>query len=487
VFQSELKGIKGLRLEALADSRLPNGGPGWAPGDGNFVLNEVTLHAAPAKSPDKARAIALRNASADFSQGGWDVRGAVDGNAGTGWAISPNTNKDHTAVFELAEESGDGQTARLTVRLNHQFSDPSYKLGRFRLSVTNDATTLQATRIRLDRQDSEVADLHLALGKAYSEQGQTKEAVSSFTAALALAADRAGKARIIAEAAPLKGALEKLAERAAGDWQFQAELARHYAERGNAPLANPVRAKARALIEERLAREPKSSVLNAEFAQLLMDFGHTREAVGYLTKASSANPENTILSLKVAAFQAWFGQEKELAATRRRILAFARGTNDAGTAEQAAKSCSILPSTDKAELEAALALGRTGVRLDKSSEWRDWRLLGLGMAEYRSGNDEAADEALRAAAQAGPNNTHATGISAFYRAMSLFRQSKHDEARKLAIAAAAKMKPLPTDENNPLAGNDTYDDLILWLAYKEAKAVIKFDAAPPPKAKYDKK
>ena len=29
VFQTELKGIKGLRLEALADSRLPRGGPGW--------------------------------------------------------------------------------------------------------------------------------------------------------------------------------------------------------------------------------------------------------------------------------------------------------------------------------------------------------------------------------------------------------------------------------------------------------------------------
>ena len=35
--------------------------------------------------------------------------------------------------------------------------------------------------------------------------------------------------------------------------------------------------------------------------------------------------------------------------------------------------------------------------------------------------------------------------------MSLFRQGKPDEARKLAIAAAAKMKPLPKDENNPLA------------------------------------
>ena len=37
------------------------------------------------------------------------------------------------------------------------------------------------------------------------------------------------------------------------------------------------------------------------------------------------------------------------------------------------------------------------------------------------------------------------------------------------------MKPLPRDENNPLAGDANHDDLILWLAYKEAKAMIKFE------------
>ena len=69
----------------------------------------------------------------------------------------------------------------------------------------------------------------------------------------------------------------------------------------------------------------------------------------------------------------------------------------------------------------------------------------------------------------------------------MFRQGKEDEARKLAAEAAAKMKPLPKDEKNPLAGNATPDDLILWLAYKEARALIQFDAAPPANAVNDKK
>ena len=64
--------------------------------------------------------------------------------------------------------------------------------------------------------------------------------------------------------------------------------------------------------------------------------------------------------------------------------------------------------------------------------------------------------------------------------MSLFRQGKENEARKLATEAAAKMKPLPKDDKNPLADGATADDLTLWLAYKEAKALIGFDAAPAP-------
>ena len=109
------------------------------------------------------------------------------------------------------------------------------------------------------------------------------------------------------------------------------------------------------------------------------------------------------------------------------------------------------------------------------------------MAEYRSGNYAAADEALVAAAKAGPNNRWVTGIAAFYRAMSLFRQGKEDAARQLALAAAATMRPLPKGEQNPLANQASHDDLILWLAYKEAKALIGFYATPTALAALDGK
>jgi hypothetical protein len=145
------------------------------------------------------------------------------------------------------------------------------------------------------------------------------------------------------------------------------------------------------------------------------------------------------------------------------------------TAERVAKACSILPTSDAEELAAALALARKAVEGNKDQQLRSWFQLALGMAEYRSGNFAAAETALLAAAQAGPNNRYVTGTASYYQAMSLFRQDKKEEARNLAAEAAVKMTPLPEDENNPLIGNGNHDDLILWLAFKEAKALINFD------------
>jgi hypothetical protein len=204
VFQTNLKRIKGMRLEALPDSRLPSGGPGWA-WNGNFVLSQLSLNAALATRPDQPRSVGLRNAAADFSQslhGGWNVRGTVDGQ-GRGWAVEPEFNQAHTAVFEMAEEIGDGQVIRLTVRVSHQFTGEKFLLGRFRLSFTTDAATLPAARIRWDLKENEVVDLSVALAKAHAQAGQGNEAVAALARGMALTTDRAAKFKIIATAAAL--------------------------------------------------------------------------------------------------------------------------------------------------------------------------------------------------------------------------------------------------------------------------------------------
>ncbi len=76
-----------------------------------------------------------------------------------------------------------------------------------------------------------------------------------------------------------------------------------------------------------------------------------------MVKLFAANPNDSEQWVELAARQAWFGQDSELAATRRRVLPLAKGTTDMLAAERAAKVCTVLPSTDKAEDEAGLTLG----------------------------------------------------------------------------------------------------------------------------------
>ena len=138
--ETELTGITGLRLEVLPDSRLPNKGPGRAT-DGNFVLNELEVTAAPKADPKQAKPVKLEKALADFSQDGFPVANAIDGNAneaGNGWAVSPATGIVHWATFEAAQPVGGPGGTVLTIKLHHKYSDV-WTLGRFRLSATRSA------------------------------------------------------------------------------------------------------------------------------------------------------------------------------------------------------------------------------------------------------------------------------------------------------------------------------------------------------------
>ena len=133
---TDLAGITGIRLEALADPKLPSQGPGRAP-NGNFVLSELRVTIAPKSDPGKAVPVALQNASADFGQEGFPPASAIDGNLDTGWAIHPQMGQPHVAVFETRETVGLPGGSVLVIALDQQYSDTQHELGKFRLSVTS--------------------------------------------------------------------------------------------------------------------------------------------------------------------------------------------------------------------------------------------------------------------------------------------------------------------------------------------------------------
>jgi WD40 repeat protein len=140
VAETDLTGITGLRLEVLTDKRLPNKGPGRAL-DGNFVLNELELTAAPKANPKQEKSIKLASALADFSQENLEVAEVIDGSSndpGNGWAVHPATGVIHWATFETAEPVGGAGGTVLTVKMHHKFGE-LWTLGRFRISVTRGA------------------------------------------------------------------------------------------------------------------------------------------------------------------------------------------------------------------------------------------------------------------------------------------------------------------------------------------------------------
>ena len=100
---TDLADVTGIRLELLADAKLPASGPGRAP-NGNVTLSEIKATAAPKADPAKAMPLTFASATADFSQEGYAVAGAIDGKPETHWAISPQTGKDHAGVFEIKED-----------------------------------------------------------------------------------------------------------------------------------------------------------------------------------------------------------------------------------------------------------------------------------------------------------------------------------------------------------------------------------------------
>jgi hypothetical protein len=171
---TDLKSITGVRLELLSDERLPRGGPGRADGNGNFVLSELQLNAAPAAGEAEPVEVALKNAQADFSQDGFDVGRAIDGDTNTGWANSPRMGENRTAVFELSEPLSIEGGTRLSFTLDQQYPDGKHSIGRFRLSVTDSPQPLS-----LDGPPSNIAAI-LALPAEQRGDQQRQELVGYF-------------------------------------------------------------------------------------------------------------------------------------------------------------------------------------------------------------------------------------------------------------------------------------------------------------------
>ncbi|WP_435017465.1 PSD1 and planctomycete cytochrome C domain-containing protein [Tundrisphaera sp. TA3] len=139
-FEADLDRVESLRLEALADPTSPSKGPGRAP-NGNFVVSEFAASATPIDGGSDPTPIPFESATADHSQEGFAVAGAIDGDPETGWAVGgkgkkakASIGKDHEATFRFARSMPMRGRSRITLRID-QNHGAKHTLGRFRIAA----------------------------------------------------------------------------------------------------------------------------------------------------------------------------------------------------------------------------------------------------------------------------------------------------------------------------------------------------------------
>jgi mono/diheme cytochrome c family protein len=130
--KTAVKGIRTLRIEALADPSLPHGGPGRS-ASGNLVLTDLKVRAKIGNA--NAAEVKLVRPRATHEQKEMPIAASIDEKEKTGWSVEPQVGRDHAAVYELAEPLASDEGVQLTFQLDFK-GNKQHALGRFRIAVS---------------------------------------------------------------------------------------------------------------------------------------------------------------------------------------------------------------------------------------------------------------------------------------------------------------------------------------------------------------
>ncbi len=185
-------GVRAIRIEALPDTRLPQGGPGRDP-YGNYVMNVFEATAGGA-------AIAFGSAKSDDAAVSMDsFRQAADSYAPPrGWVVDATRDPDgrlrRQVVFVMKQPLGAAGTP-MSIRLGHAGRPVGQALGRFRISVSASPEPLRVVDVtirqritllvpaakRTEAQQREMATLFRGLSPMFKE---TRDKIAAAQAAM---------------------------------------------------------------------------------------------------------------------------------------------------------------------------------------------------------------------------------------------------------------------------------------------------------------
>jgi hypothetical protein len=215
---ADVNAVTGLRLEAIPDPRLPQGGAGRAP-DGSFVVSEVSVDVSVASRPTATTPLVRQKPQADFSSDGFPVAHAADNDGSSkdrGWSVSPRQQEIHWAVFELSGAPEIKEPARVTVKIRHAYTGGQHELGRFRISFTSSpfphvvGVAARAAELAAIPRERRSAEEHAELAALVAARDPLRE---TFTSDLAVATRPVARdPKLTALAADLADAEKPLAD-----------------------------------------------------------------------------------------------------------------------------------------------------------------------------------------------------------------------------------------------------------------------------------
>ena len=139
------KGIRGLRLEALSDPRLPDNGPGRA-SHANYVLSDFEVDVAPVGAPYETKEVVWASIVADYSQPNFGVSQLIDDDPKSGWAIMwYQRGETRTAILHAKDPFGFEGGTLVRIRLHFQSTYTQHGIGRFRVSYTTSGELPKST------------------------------------------------------------------------------------------------------------------------------------------------------------------------------------------------------------------------------------------------------------------------------------------------------------------------------------------------------
>ena len=272
-------GVTAVRIEALRDNSLPNGGPGTH-GSGNFVLSEFQVLAGKKADIQSATPVPLGAAFASVEER--PAKNSLSPGE-SGWSILRG-GSSQTAVFKLLEPRSLSEKDVMRIVLDF-YHDPagggSALLGRFRLSVTTEP--IDNDRLRLTNlKDSELAALDVGIGKALAQLDKADEAAAAFARALNRVEDENEHKSLIELFQDEEAVLSLLAEQRPQDLALQLALAKRLAESGQAALAGnrqdealPQLTKARELFASLAAKHPEAEWTVLQPTEMKSEVGAT--------------------------------------------------------------------------------------------------------------------------------------------------------------------------------------------------------------------